>query len=352
MKKQFLFLAVAIVAVASYAQTSHTVSNNPSNPAQFTEIQEAINAASDGDTIYVAGSSTTYSGFNLNKSIYLIGEGYSNSGSNANTIIQNINLSTTENDGGASGSTITGFYITGDLIGDDTEVISNINITRNRFNNVNLVSGTAQNWIIRRNLFFLGTGSGSDSRDVNFSSGDDIQVINNFFQAKRTTNGNFSGSDIISNSASFIFSNNIIFEDTDVVISNGVIANNIFQPSSFAVGFMLDQVSNCSVNNNITTNSGLSFPISNDLNNNLIGVNPQFTIQNDLDFDFSDDFQLQNGSPGKNAGTDGTDIGVFGGNFPFVFEPANPEISQLLINTVQVPVGGELEFTIQAEGRQ
>ncbi len=41
-----------------FAQTSHTVSNVAGNPAQFTVIQDAITAASDGDTIYVAGSAT------------------------------------------------------------------------------------------------------------------------------------------------------------------------------------------------------------------------------------------------------------------------------------------------------
>ena len=118
MKKQILFIAAAIVAVASFAQTSHTVSNNPANPAQFTEIQEAINAASDGDTIYVAGSATNYGNVLVNKRVVLIGAGWIQNGANSRTSITQIDITATTDNGGGSGSVISGFRIQGNLEGD------------------------------------------------------------------------------------------------------------------------------------------------------------------------------------------------------------------------------------------
>ena len=62
------------------AQTTWTVDNTPNSGAQFSSIQAAINAASDGDTIYVQQSDITYNepgnNIEINKDLTIIGAGY------------------------------------------------------------------------------------------------------------------------------------------------------------------------------------------------------------------------------------------------------------------------------------
>ena len=55
--KPSLLLACLLLATASSA-TVRTVSNAPSQPAQYNDLQTAINAASTGDTLYVLGTGT------------------------------------------------------------------------------------------------------------------------------------------------------------------------------------------------------------------------------------------------------------------------------------------------------
>ena len=52
----FLFVELSLFA------TVHTISNDPNNPAQYTDIQAAHDAAIEGDTLYVYGSPNSYEG--------------------------------------------------------------------------------------------------------------------------------------------------------------------------------------------------------------------------------------------------------------------------------------------------
>lgn len=343
MKKQILFLAAAIVAAASFAQTSHTVSNNPANPAQFTEIQEAINAASDGDTIYVAGSDINYGNVLVNKRVVLIGAGYESKGANTRVLISQLSVQSNTDDQGGSGSYIGGFRIEqGDLLGDSDNIISNVTIERNYFSEGAVTIGNAKDWIIR-NCYFKETST-SQNDNLNFNGSSNLLFQNNLVQLRNSSS--FNDSDFISGSSSAIIINNIFFDVEFYINDCSNFSNNIVYESQFEEA----------ANNNLANNIFFSTTQPSEVTNTITGsiaADPAFENETDGFINiFSDDLNLSLASPGKNAGTDGTDIGVFGGNFPFVFEPANPEISQLLINTVQVPVGGELEFTIQAKGRQ
>lgn len=346
MKKQILFIAAAIVAVASFAQTSHTVSNNPANPAQFTEIQAAINAASDGDTIYVAGSDIQYGNVLVNKRLVLIGSGYELNGVNSRTSITQLDIVADVDNGGGSGSNISGFIVFGDFDGDPDQMISDIVVERNWFNQVNIRFQNNTKWSFRNNIVYMSTGN-----DFFFNVGTSSNLVmqNNILQ----------GADLDAlltvNSTSCTIINNTFF-DFHFQVDDCVFSNNIFVDHAFSEDFsgtVNDAFArNVTFNNNIFF-SGRSNPsgASNTYINSIFD-NPGFVSEDNNFYSFGEDLNLATASPGKSAGTDGTDIGIFGGNFPMIFEPSNPEITQLLINTVQVPTGGELEFTVQAEGRQ
>lgn len=59
------------------------------------------------------------------------------------------------------------------------------------------------------------------------------------------------------------------------------------------------------------------------------------------EFSYQYDFNLQIQSPGINAGTDGTDIGIYGGAFPWKEGsiPINPHIQTKTISSTTDPSG-------------
>jgi hypothetical protein len=75
MKTIITLLCIALFAMNASA-TVRTVSNNANSPGQFTDMQAAIDASTNGDTIYVHGSPTTYGNIYLNRSLTVIGPGY------------------------------------------------------------------------------------------------------------------------------------------------------------------------------------------------------------------------------------------------------------------------------------
>ena len=73
-----IFLLVSTALCLNMSATVRTVSNNPGTVAQYTTIQAAVNASTNGDTVYVHGSPVTYTGFNItDKRLVIMGPGRS-----------------------------------------------------------------------------------------------------------------------------------------------------------------------------------------------------------------------------------------------------------------------------------
>ncbi|MBK1876266.1 hypothetical protein [Pelagicoccus mobilis] len=68
-------LACTLTVSASHAAT-HTVDNANPGAADFDTLSAAITAAAAGDTLILAGSSTSYGSVTLNKELHLIGPGW------------------------------------------------------------------------------------------------------------------------------------------------------------------------------------------------------------------------------------------------------------------------------------
>jgi hypothetical protein len=89
-------------------------------------------------------------------------------------------------------------------------------------------------------------------------------------------------------------------------------------------------MSNCIFNNNLFVQN-INFPIGTNLgSNNIVNQNPSsiFINQSGTTYNYEQNYHLQPTCPGKNAGTDGTDIGVYGGMFPWKDGslPPNPHV--------------------------
>jgi hypothetical protein len=80
----------------------------------------------------------------------------------------------------------------------------------------------------------------------------------------------------------------------------------------------------------------------------------KFRWVSSFESDFNYDYHLQAGSPGINFGTDGKDVGMWGGTVPvnLGFEPPVPRIYDLKVNNATVPAGGTIQLTIKATKAQ
>lgn len=67
---------LAVLALSGANAATLRVNNVPSSGAQFTNVEEALEAASDGDVIILDASSESYGDFTIGKTITLKGTGY------------------------------------------------------------------------------------------------------------------------------------------------------------------------------------------------------------------------------------------------------------------------------------
>lgn len=346
-----LLLLTCLATIYSHA-TIRTVSNDVQNPAQFTKIQDAVNASVAGDTIYVNVSPNTYSeNVTLTKRVVLIGGGYKSSNQlNYKTYVAGIFMSVSGGND-PSGTVICGFEVNRL---ESLSPINNIRIFRN------LISGLGvhgDNWNIYNNLI-------SGAISVNAIAG----TTNLFIQNNLFGIGGFISSNI---TASSVIIDHNVFQRNGVMLNNvkfATITNNIFANSSSSYVFDNGCTSN-NFNNNLslTNNVSLTAPTNsfaggpNTEAGNFVGVNPLFVSVTDLTaYAATNDYRLQSTSPVKNAGTDGTDLGIYGGSYPFPsggapgsgFDtsalPPIPQVTSVNIQNGTLAPGAQLKVTIQA----
>jgi hypothetical protein len=335
-----LFLQLFLLAYISQAKV-FTVSNRPGNTAQYTKIMDAITAASIGDTIYIQGSETNYDDITvLNKKLVFIGPGHKpNKQIAIKASINNVSFGGLGNLGG-SGSTFIGLNINVFTVYG----ISNITVRRcylvyiqaSLYYNSEGTPEYARNWVIDNNIVQ--------------SISSQATVPENFI----ITNNIIYGQVANMNSA-FIYNNIFINPSASQAsafgnVVNSNILNNIFY------GLSPEGAETSTFSNNISyQNNATTIPYGTNLgSNNLVDVDPKFTKfpAEGGYFSYEYDFRLQSSSPGKNAATDGKDIGIYGGNgFSETGEPPIPQIREFVINNGVVAPGGKLNITIKAEAK-
>jgi len=336
-----LALLVACIAPALASATVYTVSNLPGQPAQFTTIQAAVDASSAGDTIYVTGSSVFYNeSVILNRRLTVIGPGYA-SPLSPSAHINQILLDTIPSVSGGSGSKFIGLQLD-QLYGYYSGVThTNITVERCHLQYVLIASGQTepQSWTIMH-CYIVGYLQCATNGALT------ANISNNIFyepasigSAGLTSNVLISNNIFIGNGASTSFSD----------LNNAVISNNIFWGTT-PVG---TGMANCAFNNNITYQTpDNNIPYGTNVGSgNLVGVNPQFTNAPTQALSFTYNYRLLPGSPGENAGTDGTDIGIYGGPSPMPNQtgvPRIPTVTQFILENTTIGEGGSLNVQLKA----
>lgn len=338
MKKIFTFFASCCTFFISEAKII-TVSNNVNSPGQYTNLQTAINASSSGDSIYVHGSGTSYGNITVKKRLTFLGTGHNPA--KINPFVSQIGLvqfDTVLNTSGASGTKIIGFKLDGAFGYSGTGGTKNILLQRNYFN----ASGyyiyvTGSGWTIENNIMNINY--------VGINNNSNIVIQNNIFQKTYVA---------FSTNASVVINNNIFIGPSSsyafATVTNANIANNIFSGLS-PKGTGVD---NNIFSNNLTYQTAYdTIPFGTNLGSgNFVAKNPGFTNVPTNTFNYSYDYSLTAISVGKNAGTDGKDIGIYGGSLPFpdmTGSPAIPQIKSLSVLNPVIQVGDSLKIVIKAK---
>lgn len=357
MKTKIIFFLFCIFSYFASCATVLTVDNTTDSIAQYSDLNLAIQDATTGDTILVAGSAISYGDIILDRQLILIGAGYHNQYGEVPNI-DYLRLNRQNASVSASGSKIMGFdiyfvYLNGTFSSGDinSQGISNVVVERCYINyldfddyNSTYSKDTIRNCIINDDY-------------VNFS-----HTSSSVYDSVCIHNNIFDGSYISQSDADYVLEdvfirNNIFINRTDRAlykINGAVIENNIFYASEPHGDY---ECVNSVFNNNITFNcSDNTIPYgSNTGTGNIINTDPNFVNYPFAggEFDYSYDFHLDTGSPGINAGTDGTNIGIDGGPLPFDVgaNPAIPQVTEInfIDGVSSAPIGGTINVNFKAK---
>ena len=344
----------------SMSATSWTVSNNPDRPAQFTDIQSAVDAASPSDTILITGG--TYSGaVTLVKPLVMYGEAIVGPEFPMTIISGGVTLDRFNSSLSCSGSRFYGIQFNSLSIapnfsgaGAGQQTLDDLIFERCRFQGTtNIYPYDGVSNITWRNCFYF-----NSTLYFNYQ-GQTVPNISSFL----ITNCVFDNSllDSFWNSTEYDMNGNVVVRNSlflnrtsdclaDMI--EAVIENCIFYKAE-PTGLSLS-----TFNNNLTylCNSN-ALPYGTNLGSgNIENQDPLFANYPALGgaHSWDWDYTPQAGSPALGTGTNGTDMGLGGGNAPVANLPKYakiPGVTLLEIPVSSVPVGGTLQINIEAESR-
>ncbi len=316
--KNFTFTLVAIFALAFAAQARIITVNNLGG-AEYDRLDSARAAANSGDTLYLEPTNLRYEfGFTaanpLNKTLTIVGVGFNpNTSEGFKTILNDLYLDT-----GASGSRFYGLtWFSSDVsIATASGKISDIYFQNCSFFVVKLSQQPVNQSVFRNCVFTAGRFNSANlelfpASDTSESS--TITVENCVFHNGIEQKGNSGFNNLFINHCIFVDGNALHLNG----IKNALITNSIFSGSSTIGASSTGNI----FANNIFPNRG-SLSTGNAGSGNLFLTNPQF-VNYSLNSSFNPasnpsdqnkDLALLPTSPGVGAATDGTDIGIHGGN--------------------------------------
>lgn len=316
-----------------------TVDNRLNTGADFTSLSSAVASASVGDTIQIHPSATSYGNVTIPIRLILVGLSHNpaNSKDGEKAIVGNITFS-----GSAANSLVTGLQI--NLINTTTASnITGIKIVNNRISTyvAGANASTNNNWLIEGNIFnnsYVNTGGAN----VN-----GWMVKNNIFD-QTTQYPIHTANDQTS------FLNNIVISSSGNFANNctaTIVNNNIFILKASITNVILNN-STVVFSNNMTRNTTGQTVTALSGSGNFDNINPGFVNApfGTISDYYNNDYNVT--GTAVNAGTDGTDLGVYGALFNF--DPQGrpdlwPYMTSLNITNPSVPQGQNINVTFTAE---
>lgn len=330
MKKLILSFLLLFILATNHAQKTIAILSG-STWTFYDDFSPALRAAPAGATIYLPGGTFDLGGSDtINKPLTIIGVGFRTDSTLATgkTILTGSLLFAT----GGNNVNLIGFELTSSIF--SLNDVENLNLQRCKINgNIDLDNNLNRINNVRISECVLTYTSiyGSVDNDVN-----NIIVENSILGALSGVYGGIFKNNIfsyngyiLSNCKSCEFYNNVFLSSYKSISNNGAATsyNCTFVNNLFVTGY--------------SQSSGLWSPL---FISNITGAGASVGIfENVQGYDYSQayDYHLKSTSPGKNAGTDGTDIGIYGGAYPYKdgAVPPNPHISTKAISPTSAANG-------------
>lgn len=295
----------------------------------FTKLPDAVTNAHDGDTIYISGGS--YDQITIDKRLHLIGVGHHPDSTFCTnlSLCNSVYLTT-----GASGGSISGVRICDLNYGPSgIEMTTNFIVTRCWIGYCTLYPRSTNNSFSENIIQLLNGSNAINNIFLNNIIGQAESFGSNTFKNNDFLGGNQSCGSSGGTGSSISYISNSIFENNIIIGSSGI-GSTIF-------------------NNNIFLNglpTGENIGLNNLFNQDQSSI---FINQTGNVFDYSHDYHLKSTCPGKNAGRDGTDIGIYGGAFPWKegSVPANPHFQRVQI-APKTDTNGNLNVKIKMAAQE
>lgn len=350
------------------------VNNNSTRPTgHYFSIQDAVTAGNNGDTIYVVGSPDSYGNVSLSnttKSFVFIGAGYRpQKDFNYASKIGDIDASTIFPDNGDN-TKILGFEIFGIVGKNGTSCCGGDGweIAYNKFTGSGAGIGLGNNSNVHDNYFEVATNGGNYGIiRLHVEGNTNSQIHNNIFSRLAGTLGvlisDGTNGPPFNTTAVQIYNNHFLSASGGNVFGNiysATISNNLFYGYTIADVNNLPHPQACSFNNNLTNYSFSPFADNTFNSFNIFGLLGSSQFQNPNQglngaFDFPPYYyNLIATSVGHNAGTDGKDIGAFGGSNPFnnfTGMQNIPVVKKLDISNSIIGINDPLKIHVQATNR-
>ena len=337
-----MLLAFSFVLFQFANATVWRVNNRPNVNADFTTLQAAIDSASDGDTLYIEASETSYGNGTFAKKLVVIGAGYwLNENDTTQAYKEESQTGMLTFNDGSQGSVVIGLFVY-------VQSAYNPHTFNINTDSINIERNLIHLYEDRNDPYYTGTAISISNNRSN------INIKQNWIYSHR--NGNYTTyavyiSGILSNSK---INNNFIratqqgraiYMSTNSTATELVITNNVFWGN--ITTYYTIQNNNILVAGNY--NNGLGDLTSHNLcnetqypavNSNLQNVDME-TVFVDWDLYVDNGYILASGSPAIGAGLNGGDCGAFSndsGDDPYVLSgmPPIPSVFEATVTTVGV----------------
>ena len=336
MKKLYFIIAMALISLSNVLIAQpYTATLEHGTTTQVFYGNLAFNAANaaavDGDVIVLSagnlGSAT------ISKKIKVIGTGhYPNP---VNTIPTTVNVTL----GPGSDSCLIEGITTGTI--SNTAPVRAVHISRCKITTINLSAGS-RSCIIEGNVLY----------NINCYNNDTVNIIrNNIFSTSAQGSytpalGSFYNGSIIENNVFYLHC-------SDIGLAYCIIRNNIIF-STAGCGYGTSATYGCLIQNNFTAINGSPGSFFNNSTNTVqnpyTGTITDIIIGGLTDFNYNSDYHITN--PTLYVGTDGAQIGIYGGQYPYKEKaiPYNPQIVSKYI-APQTDANGNFQINIKVKAQ-
>lgn len=325
MKRNVLFAVAFFATLAASAQNIAAVS--PSNETtMYQTLDDAITKAEDGSIIYLPGGGVKVSGdTKIKKQLTIMGVSHRADADNvdgATVIAGDLNF-----EGGSSGSSVVGVFISGNInVGTEVDQVTNLTVRFCNVNSIQVKNGNSSGMIVNQ-CYLRGNSHFGECN---------VRLENNILHSVQYINGGVINHNIITSYVTISGSNFSIYK-----IYNSTITNNFLLDSWNRNTYSCDISNNCIGKSTWGENPiqwGEDGKWDNVFEKNKgISINSNFKLKSDV---------------GKNAATDGTDLGIYGGS-GFKDDKSLAPIPRIVSKTVNEHTDGSgmlhIEVTVKAD---